>query len=269
MQTSTLPNPTAPTLTPALTHLHRARHLEPNPLHATQPEVLRYVSRLQQADRALAPHATNTAFPPAEAALLQRRRHSIDAAIARQAALAARRLGSHRHASIATLNAIFDLGAAPHPPMSGDYRGDLLTYTLLSPLDACGRFLARFWLPWKGKHFDPATSTGCNYFTPGGHLASRLTWPLYKHATPTHPPGGLYRYFNFNTSYAPAIDAPTVTALKIDYNLPENPTFLVRSVLDELTQISGGYYLGKAYLRSRRGNHRLAAFFALHAEQVL
>ncbi|MDQ3928165.1 MAG: hypothetical protein M3328_03345, partial [Chloroflexota bacterium] len=149
---------------------------------------------------------------------------------------------------------------------SGPYRGDMLTSTLLGPLDSYGRFVARFWLPWKGKRFDPTTSTGYNYLTPGGRRAARLTWPLYKH--PHHAENGLYRYFNFNISIGQAVGAPGVTVLKLDYNLPENPLFLVRSVLDELVQISGGYYLGKAYLRSRHGNYRLAAFFGLHARPI-
>lgn len=266
MQTGTLPNPTTPER--ALVALQRARDLEPDPLHATRAQVASYVTRLQHADRALALalEAAGSTLPAAETALLLRRRHLIDVAIARQAGMAARRLGSDRHASLATLNAIFDLGTAPHPPMSGDYRGELLTSTLFGPFDTCARFLSRFWLPWKGKHFDPATSTGYNYLTPGGHGASRLTWPLYKHAAPAL--NGLYRYFNFNTSTGPAVGAHSVTALKLDYNLPENPIFLVRSVLDELVQISGGYYLGKAYLRSRNRHYRLAAFFALHAEDL-
>lgn len=257
----------APTKTyPSLVHLPGARPAEPDPLHATQSEVVRYIAHLQQSDRALTEHAATHNPSPAEAILLQRRRNSIDAAIARQATLAARRLGSHRQASLATLNAIFNLGTAPHPAMSGPYRGDLLTLALFAPLDSYGRFMSRIWLPWKGKRFDPATSTGCNYLTPGGHRVARLTWPLYKH--PTHTENGLYCYFTFKTSVAPTICAPTVAALKLDYNLPDNPALLVRSVLDELVQISGGYYLGKAYLRSRRGNHRLAAYFALHAAPV-
>jgi hypothetical protein len=39
----------------------------------------------------------------------------------------------------------------------------------------------------------------------------------------------------------------------------------VRSVLDEVVQLTGDYYLGKAYLW-RAGEYRLAGFFALRGE---
>lgn len=267
LQTQTQTGPTTATTRPSIVHVTPERPAEPNPLHATEPEVVRYVTYLQDADRALAQQAAGAVLSPAESALLQRRRHSIDAAISRQATLAARRLGSQRDASLATVDAIFNLGTAPDPAMSGPYRGDLLTTTLFGPLDSFGRFAGRIWLPWKGKNFDPSTSTGYNYLTPGGRRVARLAWPLYKH--PARTENGLCRYFRFNTSIGPVVGAPNRTALKLDYNLPANPAFLVRSVLDEVVQLSGGYYLGKAYLRSRSGSYRLAAFFALHAEPVV
>ncbi|MEA2574875.1 MAG: hypothetical protein QOH93_2173 [Chloroflexia bacterium] len=264
MQTQTLPTQTK--ARPALVHLPDVLPAEPDPLHATQSDVARYVSRLQEADRALALQVASRSLSPAEAILLQRRRDSIHAGMARQATLAARRFGSDREGSIATLNAIFNLGTAPDPAMSGSYRGDLLSTTLFSPLDSFGRFMARIWLPWKGKRLDSATSTGYNYLTPGGRRVARIVWSLYKHATRTE--NGLYPYFTFKTSYAPAVDAAGVTTLNLDYNLPQNPAFLVRAVLDEVVQISGGYYLGKAYLRSRRGNYHLAAYFALRPDPI-
>lgn len=256
----------------AVARLHKAYHDEPDPLHATQAEVVRYVTALQQADRALA-HAqeaaaatANTSPSDAEAALLQRRRKSVDTAIARQGWLAARRAGNERGASFATLDAIFNMGTAPEAPMDGNYRGELLTPTLFGPIDTVGRFLARLWLPWKGKRFDSAASSGYNYLTRGGHVAGRLVWPLYNKWGRVGR--GLYRYFNFKTSTGPGVNDPGTTALKLDYNLPENPGFLVRLVLDELVQVSGGYYLGKAYLRSRGGKYRLAAYFTLHDEEI-
>ena len=50
--------------------------------------------------------------------------------------------------------------------------------------------------------------------------------------------------------------------LKIDYDLEVNPRFVVRDVLEELVQLSDGYYLGKALLHWR-GQWRCAAFFTL------
>lgn len=254
----------------ALARLHSARRDEPHPLHATPPEVARYVARLQQAGRALShahEAATHSNLPAPEAGLLARRRTSVDAAIARQASLAARRIGTGRPASLATLNALFDLGAPPDPPLDAIYAGDLLTATISAPLDSFGRALARLWLPWKGKRFDASTSTGHNYLTPGGHALARLVWPLYNRWSRTNHP--LYRCFYFKTSTGPGVDNPSLTTLKLDYNLPENPALLVRSVLDELVQLSGGYYLGKSYVRTTGGKPRLAAFFALHDERII
>lgn len=156
-----------------LARLHSARRDEPHPLHATPSQVARYVARLQQAGRALShahEAATHSNLPAPEAGLLARRRTSVDVAIARQASLAARRIGTDRTASLATLNALFDLGAPPDPPLDATYAGDLLAVTLFPPLDSFGRALARLWLPWKGKRFDASTSTGHNYLTPGAAI---------------------------------------------------------------------------------------------------
>jgi hypothetical protein len=69
--------------------------------------------------------------------------------------------------------------------------------------------------------------------------------------------------FDFTTYSGMGIQDPEVSTLKLDYDLPTNPRFLVKTVLDEVTQITGNYYLGKAFLRGKDGGHKLAAFFAL------
>ena len=54
--------------------------------------------------------------------------------------------------------------------------------------------------------------------------------------------------------------------LKIDYDSDENPTFLIRDILDELVQVVPDVYLGKVLLRygeSSRQSRRLVAYFAL------
>jgi hypothetical protein len=54
--------------------------------------------------------------------------------------------------------------------------------------------------------------------------------------------------------------------LKIDYDSGENPSFLIRDILDELVQIVPGVYLGKVMLRSSkpsRQSRRLVAYFTL------
>ena len=253
----------------AVARLQKARSDEPDPLHATQAEVVRYVTRLQQADLALAhaqDAATGSTLGAAEAELLARRRKSVDVAIATQGRLAARRIGTNAEASLATLEAIFKLGSVPEPDMDGSYQGDFLTSTLFGPLDSFGRFMARLWLPWRGKRFDAASSSGYNYLTPGGRRVGRIVWPGYRDWHRVNP--SLYHALNFKTFTGPSLSDPNLTVLKLDYDLPENPGFLVRSVMDELVQVSHGYYLVKALLRIN-SKYRLAGYFTLHNERVV
>ena len=84
--------------------------------------------------------------------------------------------------------------------------------------------LAGLSLPWRGKFFNK--ESGLNRF----HVF------------------GQRDLFEFKISQGPGLTDPTVTVLKIDYNIPENP-FWLRLILDELVQIGPDNYLGKAHLR--------------------
>lgn len=255
-----------------------ARQHEPHPLYARRDEVVRYVQMIQAADTALAraagiagagrsvaPHARHT-LPPGELRMLRRRRASADAAVARQVLLAARRLPADHAESIETLNAIFMLGHAPEPPLDGVYSGQFVASVLFAPLDAFGRFAARLWMPWKGKRFDARAGCGDNIFESGVRIMGRLWWPAFSDYRPYRR--GLVTAFKFTTYVGPGIRCPEVSSLKLDYDRPDNPRFLVRRVLDEVVQITGNYYLGRAFLRRPSGGYRLTAFFALQEEQT-
>ena len=95
---------------------------------------------------------------------------------------------------------------------------------------------------------------------PSATKVGRLFWPFFSDYHPYRP--GLYTAFLFNTYEGPGIEDPELTVLKLDYDNDSNPALLIRTVLDELAQVSGDYYLGKAFLKVRRG-YKLAAFFAL------
>ena len=71
-----------------------------------------------------------------------------------------------------------------------------------------------------------------------------------------------YVAFLFNTYLGPGVDDPELEVLKLDYDNDANPSFLIRTVLDELVQVSGDYYLGKAFMKMRKV-YKLVAFFAL------
>jgi hypothetical protein len=247
--------------------LRAARSIEPHPLHPFAGEVETYVAELQQVDRDLDElllRAGET-LPAAEIETLRRKKSTAGAAIRRQALLAGRRMGSDREGSMAVLNSIFKLGLAPETPVDGVYRGDLITPTLFAPLDTFGRSLSRLWLPWLGKRFNALEERGDNIFTPSAKRVGRLFWPTYSDYRPYS--GRLVTSFDFRTYTGPGIEDPEISTLKLDYSSPENPGFLVRSVIDELVQVSSNFYLGKAFLRKRGGGHRLAAFFALRREE--
>jgi len=178
--------------------------------------------------------------------------------------LLARRLNTRREESLETLFSIFRLGTAPSDPLDGRFRGQLLTSTIVGPLDTFGRFMARLYIPWLGKRFDAGTQSGDNIFKGGMGLFGRLFWPTYGDYKPYEM--DLLTAFPFHTSTGQGALDPGVEVLKLDYNDKQNPAFVVRDVLDELVQITGNYYLGKAYIRRGQGDYRLAAFFALQKE---
>jgi hypothetical protein len=248
---------------PALDRLKAARSHEPHPLRARPSEVAGYVRDLQRAEADLDDVIkSSNGAPKSELGALKLKAASANAAIERQALLAARRIGRDRAGTMEALNSMFKLGSAPAAPLNGRYRGSLLSLTMNPPLDAAGNFLARLWLPWMGKRFIAATSTGDNVFTPSAPKVGRLFWPFYSDYKPYRR--GLSTAFLFNTYLGPGVEDPELEVLKLDYDNDANPSFLIRTVLDELVQVSGDYYLGKAFLKVRKG-YKLAAFFALRS----
>lgn len=244
----------------------RAALTMPDPHQASAAAVVRYVAALQQADQVL---AAELAATPADAEATRRetQRARVDAAIHRQVVLAARRMGRARAEALATLNGIFALGHAPAPALDGPYQGTGITSTLWGPLDALSRVLAHLWLPWKGKRLMAATQSGDNMFPAEDLWIGRLAWPTYRDYQPYRP--GLVTGFTFHTYTGPGVCDPAVSTLKLDYDLPTNPRLLIRSVLDEVVQLSGGYYFGKAYvvLPRERDRYLLAAFFTLRPSE--
>jgi hypothetical protein len=234
---------------------------------STTEKIVSYVREIQRADAALARAVTlaREAGLEADEARLGRKRRNIDNSVAEQITNIANNIGKERDKSIATINALFKLGHAPDVAIDGPCRGQLLSSTLFGPLDTFGRSLARLYLPWKGKKFDAASASGCNIFTRSAPVIGRLIWPSYSAWKRYRP--GKFTAFKFNTYTGQGVQDPEVSTLKLDYDNPTNPRLLIRSVLDELVQISGNYYLGKAMLWRPNGRYRLAAFFALRKQE--
>jgi hypothetical protein len=58
-----------------------------------------------------------------------------------------------------------------------------------------------------------------------------------------------------------------VKVYKIDYDFDENPSFVIRSILDELVEIEDGLYLGKILYRVA-GRFRPIGYFTLERGSV-
>ena len=156
----------------------------------------------------------------------------------------------------------FRAGSIP-PSLEGPFAGTLLRTTMNRPADAITRAVTPVWMPWRGKVFDPVTASGRNIFTPGFRPLMRLLWNRYDDVRPFD--ADHFTTFPFRTWTGPSAFTPGVEVLKIDYDLPESPAFIVRPILDELVRVGDGRYLGQALMRWSDGVAR-AAWFQLEAK---
>lgn len=170
-------------------------------------------------------------------------------------------LRQDRQHGLAVLNDTFRAGTPPAAPLQGRYAGQLVMLDLAPGLTSLVNVIVAAWLPWKGKTFDAALSSGDNIFTRDSLLLVRLFNPLHRGFTPDG--AQTYRAFTFRTYVAPGLEDPDRQVLKIDYNLPVNPALTIRRVLDELVQVGENTYLGKAHVRWWWGKWQCVAYFAL------
>ena len=158
---------------------------------------------------------------------------------------------------------MFRAGTRPDPLPDGFLPGQLLATSTWAPLDSFALRLARAWMPWRGKSFDPRSMTGVNRFmqTAGTRAAFKAVFPRYQ---PVHSAPDRIEAFPFrNRIDAGEID-PDVEVLKIDYDFEANPDFLIRRILDELVQVAPGRYLGRVLLRAGV-RFRPIGFFSLRS----
>jgi hypothetical protein len=170
---------------------------------------------------------------------------------------AAADLPADRRRALAELDECFRRGSTP-APLSGPLEGRVLTTTLGYGLDAITMGLARVWMPWKGKAFEPAMKDGRNLFSPEFRWAMRILWPGYDEVNTAGT--GHISTFRFATWEGPGALHADVSAFKIDYDHEGSPGFLIRPILDELVEIEPGLYLGQALLRRKGGLRRIAWF---------
>jgi len=171
----------------------------------------------------------------------------------------------HRAHDLASLNDMFRAGTPPTAPLDGPYAGVLHALDVAPGLTPFFRYVVERWMPWQGKTFDARRSSGDNVFTRDSLGLAHVFWPLYRGYRDDGPQ--TYRAFEFRTRVAAGLFDPDRQVLKIDYDLPSNPGFTIRRVLDELVQVAGGEYLGKAHLRWWWGHWQTVAFFALSEKE--
>jgi len=164
------------------------------------------------------------------------------------------------------LNMLFHSGTPPHPPLNGPYRGELIALDLAPGLTQLFQSITAAWMPWLGKTFSATEQRGDNIFTRDSYLLARIFNPFYRGFIADGP--ATYRCFAFRTYTAPGLMDADCTVLKIDYDLKENPALTVRQILDELVQMDGNLYLGKAHVRWWWGGWQTVAYFSLTRDQI-
>ena len=159
--------------------------------------------------------------------------------------------------AIERLDTLFSSGRAPEPQPDGFLTGRLIASTTVGPLDSFNRRIASLWMPWLGKSFQPASQTGINVLAPSARSPMKVLWPSYE---PPLLSDERIEAFPFTTRVeSSAIDA-TLQVLKIDYDSDDNPSFIIRRILDELVQVDDDLYLGRALYRRRDRWHRVLFF---------
>jgi hypothetical protein len=162
-----------------------------------------------------------------------------------------------RRRALAELEACFFAGA-PAENLDGRYEGRLLATTFGPMLDVPFRWISYLWMPWKGKVLNAERTEGRNLFTSSFRIPKRIFWPGYRDEEAAGP--GMFTTYRFTTWSGPSPFTPGVTTFKIDYDLPESPRFIIRSILDEVVRIDEGLFLGQALLKWRGEFHRAAWF---------
>lgn len=166
-----------------------------------------------------------------------------------------------RVGALAQLEACF-AGAGAPGPLNGPYEGRLLATTVGRGADPLFSAVAGVWMPWRGKTFNSAVGQGRNRFSRPAGPVLRLLFPGYQGVAAD--PSGETTAFRYVTSLGPSKLRPATRVMRIDYDLPDNPRWPIRRILDELVTVDEGVFLGQALVR-RHGRWSRAAWFSLHS----
>lgn len=218
---------------------------QPDPLTPKPDEVERYMAAVQVRY---------------ESAKETKERQRLKREALNQIELAGLRASRRRDEALDSLSRMFRLGQVPSNALDGQFRGIFVTPAIHSLLDPELRIGAKLYMPWIGKRFRAADSGGENLLKSSVRPVASLLWPGYKQITVED--NGNLAGFRFKTHSGPGRLDPDRRTLTLDYDLEENPRFLVRNTLDELVEIVPGTYLGKMLYR-RGGSWRMIGYFAV------
>ncbi len=171
------------------------------------------------------------------------------------------RAKADRDRGTADLDELFRLGNAP-TAIDGQTEGILVVPLIQPVLDKGLGLLTGAWMPWLGKRFDRGAQLGDNTLTSSTRFVGKLLWPLYG----MREYGSNLAAFDFETRVEPGKIDPGTDVLVIDYfPIEKNPNFIIRSIRDELVEITPGANLGKILWRSGDDDYTNIGFFALRS----
>jgi hypothetical protein len=214
------------------------------------------------------PRAVRVAVSPVEERVARLRALAETDPAAAQAATwawfveAGTRIGTDRDSALGELGELFRTGT-PSVGIDGPTQGTLVGFTLHPVFDKALAAITALWLPWAGKQFHSEEQRGDNLLLGSARWPSKLLWPLYR----TREAGDKRVAFDFETRVEPGAVDPDRDVLVIDYApVASNPALIIRSIRDELVEISPGTHLGKMLWRQGSGDdarYTLLAYFAL------
>jgi hypothetical protein len=177
---------------------------------------------------------------------------------------AGRRIQTDRTGATEELSRLFRSGT-PSVGIDGPTQGMLVGFVFNPAIDRALAGITAMWLPWAGKRFDAAAAGGDNLMLRSARWPAKLVWPLY----PMRPATDRISGFDFDTRVEPGALDPDVDVLVIDYDpVAANPRLIIRSIRDELVEVSPGAHLGKMLWRHGDGSaagYTLLAYFALRS----
>jgi hypothetical protein len=165
-----------------------------------------------------------------------------------------------RTRALAQMNTIFREGTPPVVPLDGPTTGQMIAVDMLPGITPMVDALLTSHMPWCGKSFNAAAATGENIFYPSFMPVARVIFPMYRDYRRV---GDRVHALPFRTYLGAGLQDPDRQVLKIDYNLPINPRFTMRRILDELVQVDDNYYFGKAHYKLAGKSSHLVFYFAL------